>query len=61
MGNLSKKTVKNQATADADEQKWEHFENPEARLRNLKHLEMAHEWLRNRRKSVQTKRAIESP
>ncbi len=61
MGNLPEKTVKNQARADADEQKWEHIENPEARLRNLKHLEMAQEWLRNKQKSAQTKRAIENP
>ena len=60
MGNLAEKTGKNQAAAEMKEQKRELFESTEARLRDLKHLEMAYEWLRNRQKPVQVKRAIEN-
>ena len=60
MGNLAEKTGKNQVTAEMEEKKWELFESREARLRDQKHLEMAYEWLRNRRKPVQLKRAIEN-
>ena len=38
----------------------EPLENTEATLRDLKHLEMAYEWLRNRQKLVQLKRAVEN-
>jgi hypothetical protein len=59
VGNFAEKERKNQVT-DIDEEEKVFFESTEARLRNLKHLEMAYEWLRNRRKPVQLKRAIES-
>ncbi len=60
MGNLAEKTGKNQTAAEMKEQKRELFESTEARLRDLKHLEMAYEWLRNRQKPVQLKHAIEN-
>ncbi len=60
MGNLAEKTGKNQATAEMKEQKRELFESTEARLRDLKHLELAYEWLKNRQKPVRLKRAIEN-
>lgn len=58
MGNFAERNRKNQV-ADIEGQEKVFFESTEARLRNLKHLEMAYEWLRNRRKPVQLKRAIE--
>ena len=58
MGKLAEKTTKNQVT-EIEEKKRELFESTEARLRDLKHLEMAYEWLRNRQKPAQLKRAIE--
>jgi hypothetical protein len=59
LGNFAEKNRKNQVP-DIEEEEEVFFESTEARLRNLKHLEMAYEWLRNRRKPVQLKRAIES-
>ncbi len=60
MSKLAGKPEKNHVTSEMEEKKWELFESTEARLRDLKHLEMAYEWLRNRRKPVQLKRAIEN-
>jgi len=60
MSNLAEKSEKNPVTTEAEEKKWELFGNREARLRDQKHLEMAHEWLRNRGKMVLLKGAIES-
>lgn len=59
MGKLAEKTTKNQVT-EIEEKKRELFESTEARLRDLKHLEMAYEWLRNRQNPAQVKRAIEN-
>ena len=60
MSNLAEKSEKNSATTETEGKKWELFENREARLRNQKHLEMAHEWLRNRGKTVRLQGGIES-
>ncbi len=60
MGILAENIPKDQATAEMEERKWRLFESAEARLRDLQHLEMAYEWLRNRRKPAPLKRAIES-
>jgi len=59
LGKLAERTRKNQVT-EIEEKKRELFESTEARLRDLKHLEMAYEWLRNRQKPAQVKRAIEN-
>ncbi len=59
MGNLAEKVPKDQATAEMEEKKWGLFESTEARLRDLQHLEMAYEWLRNRQKPAPLKRVIE--
>ena len=61
MSNSWGKPEKNDVTPEMEEMKWECFESGEARLRDLKHLEMAYEWLRKRRKPVPLKRATESP
>ncbi len=60
MNHLAGKTVKNHVTTEIEEKRREIFENREARLRDLKHLEMAYEWLRNRGKTDLLKSAIES-
>jgi len=60
MSNLAEKSKKNPVTTEAEEKKWELFENREARLRDQKHLEMAYEWLRNRGKMALLQGAIES-
>jgi len=60
VSNLWGKPEKNDVTSEIEEKKWAHLESGEARLRDLKHLEMAYEWLRKRRKPVPLKRAIEN-
>ena len=60
MSHLAEKSVKNHVTPETEEEKWENFENWEARLRDQKHLEMAYEWLRNKGKTDLLKEAIES-
>lgn len=60
MSNLWGKPEKNDVIPEMEEKKWEHFESREARERDLKHLQMAYEWLGKRRKPVPLKRAIEN-
>ncbi len=57
---MAEKIPKDQDTAESEVNGWELFGSAEARLRDLQHLEMAYEWLRNRQKTAQLKRAIES-
>jgi hypothetical protein len=58
--NLWGKPEKNEAASPMEEKEWGHYQSREARSRDLKHLEMAYEWLRKRRKAVPLKRPIEN-
>ena len=60
MSRLAEEPKKNHVTPGMQEKTREPLESTEARLRDLKHLEMAYEWLRNRQKPVQLKRAVEN-
>ena len=60
MSNLWGKPEKNDVTSEIEEKKWAHLESGEARLRDLKHLEMAYEWLRNRGKTALFQGSVEN-
>ncbi|HUL29082.1 MAG TPA: hypothetical protein VLZ03_01405 [Thermodesulfobacteriota bacterium] len=52
MSDLAEKSDKNAVTQGADGKKWHLIKNREARLRDLKHFELAYEWLKSRGKIV---------
>jgi hypothetical protein len=60
MSNLIEKFEKNPVATEIEEKEWKLFENREAKLRDQRHLELAYEWLRSRRKIVLLKDGIES-
>ena len=60
MSGLAEELEKNHVTPGMQEKRREPLESTEERLRDLKHLEMAYEWLRNRQKPVQLKGVIEN-
>jgi hypothetical protein len=60
MSNFIEKLEKNPVATEIEEKERKLFENSEAKLRNQRHLELAYEWLRSRRKIVLLKDGIES-
>ena len=60
MSKLSEKFEENSLIREIEEKEWKLFENREEKLRDQRHLEMAYEWLRSRRKIVPLKDGIES-
>ena len=60
MSGLAEELEKNYVTPGMQEKTREPLESTEERLRDLKHLEMAYEWLRNRQKPVQLKGVMEN-
>ena len=60
MNGLAEEPEKNHVTPGMNEKTREPLESTEERLRDLTHLEMAYEWLRNRQKPVQLKGVIEN-
>jgi hypothetical protein len=60
MSNLAEKSERSPFTTETEEQRWELFENWDARLRDQKHLEMAYEWLRSRGKTGLLKGSTEN-
>ena len=60
MSGLAEELEKNHVTSGMQEKTREPLESTEERLRDLKHLEMAYEWLRNRQKPVQLKGVVEN-
>jgi hypothetical protein len=60
MSNLIEKFEKNPVATEIEKKEWKLFENREAKLRDQRHLELAYEWLRSRRKIELLKDGIES-
>ena len=60
MSGLAEEPEKNHVTSGMQDKTKEPLESAEERLRDLRHLEMAYEWLRNRQKPVQLKGVVEN-